>query len=123
MKDLLIPETDQTPMVNFMANGNLTISGISIPENVLKFYDPILAWVEQFEKELPSNITLTIDFEYINSSSLNILLFKVFSKIISFASKTGLKVVWIYPEGDDDIEDLGKNMEEVLDHKFEFICK
>ena len=52
MKDLLIPETDQTPMVNFMANGNLTISGISIPENVLKFYDPILAWVEQFEKEL-----------------------------------------------------------------------
>ncbi len=124
MKDLIIKGTEQTPSINFLANGELTISGISIPENVIKFYDPILVWVEQFEKTSPKNVKLTIDFEYINSSSLNILLFKIFSKIIGFAkSKTNLQVIWIYPNGDDDIEDMGKNMEEVLNHKFKFICK
>jgi hypothetical protein len=124
MKDLVILGTEQTPEVSFLANGTLKISGVSIPENVIKFYEPILNWLTELEKSNPANISLTIDFEYINSSSLNILLFKLFSKIIEFGKKkSNLKVVWIYPEGDDDIEDVGKNMEEVLDFKFEFICK
>lgn len=124
MKDLIIPATEQTPAISFLCNGNLSISGVSIPENVNKFYDPLLVWVDQFEQSSPKTVVLTIDFEYINSSTLNMLIFKLFAKIVGFAkAKSNLKVVWIYPEGDDDIEDMGKNMEEVLDFKFEFICK
>ena len=115
MKDLILTGTDHTPEVNFSCDGNLKISGVSIPENVNKFYDQLLTWIDQFEKSSPKSLTLTIDFEYINSSTLNFLLFKLFSKIISLAkNNTALKVIWVYPKDDDDIEDMGKNMEEVL---------
>lgn len=124
MKDLILTGTDQTPSVNFLCNGKLSISGVSIPENVNKFYDQLLNWLEEFEKALPKEISLTIDFEYINSSTLNFLLFKLFSKITSFSGpNVNLKVIWIYPKEDDDIEDMGKNMEDVLNFKFEFVCK
>jgi len=46
MEPLIIEATPKTPKVVFDPNENLyEISGRSLPENVVKTYDPVIKWI------------------------------------------------------------------------------
>ena len=72
--------TNNTPLVLLDHNKNLIeFEGDSRPEDVQKFYSPIIEWLENYEKHLSSikdntsrKITTTCNFkfEYFNSSSV-----------------------------------------------------
>lgn len=111
MKDLIIPHTDESPEVNFKTTGELLIKGVSIPENVSKFYSPVSEWLEGFKKISPKTVTLTFEIEYINTSTSRAFI-DIAKKVASFNEVgTTVKTIWRYANDDEDNLDLGKDLE------------
>lgn len=123
MQDLYIKGTKRTPEISFKINGYMSISGMSIPENVTEFYQPALDWLENIKKIDPEQIQLTVDLDYLNTSTSSHLI-KLFRKVIEVPEgKTEVKIVWKYDEDEEDILEQGKMYEGIIKHPFEFIKK
>lgn len=120
MENLVIKKTVKTPGVNFNSNtGELLIEGISIPENTVDFYKPLLDWLSQYKKEAQIKSTLILKLEYFNTSTSVVLLniFKLFSQIES----SELKVQWYYEEDDIEMEEVGEDYQNIVKAPFELI--
>jgi hypothetical protein len=111
MKNLLIHSTDETPEINFDTNGSLSVKGVSIPENITNFYTPVINWIDEFAQNLPANIQLTFEIEYINTSSTRVFL-DIIRKINACKQNCPDTVItWKYDQDDEDNFDLGKDLE------------
>ncbi len=119
MKDLVIFHTDESPEVNFKTTGELFIKGVSIPENVAKFYSPITDWMDSLKANLPENIMLIFEIEYINTSTSRAFI-DIVRKVSSFKEQgVNVKIIWRYADDDEDNLDLGKDLE--YSSKTEFV--
>lgn len=127
MEKYSIEATANTPTIKFdLKNGELNISGRSIPENSLEFYNPLFEALDKYLADpTPKNATtLNIQLEYYNSSSSACLL-SVFKKLEKFHKSTGtspITINWIYEENDEDILAAGKNFEGMVDLPFKMIA-
>ena len=111
MENLIIHSTEETPDINFNTNGQLLIKGVSIPENITSFYTPLIAWITDLEKNLPNSVNLTFEIEYINTSSTRAFI-DVIRKVNSIKLLLpATTITWKYVEDDEDIYDLGKDLE------------
>jgi hypothetical protein len=118
MENFILEPTKSTPSVYFNKHGVLIISGKSLPEDSLSFYKPILDNVREFVEKNPNDsIQITIEMEYVNTSSSKMLL-----TLLEIPIKAGFQtsIVWAYEEGDDDIEELGTFIEESLNVDFTY---
>ncbi len=117
MLPLKIIGTNYTPSIDFKANGNLHVSGKSLPEDTAKFYEPVLNWICECDIE---SLDITIQLEYMNSSSANQI-----SKLLIYAKDNprvnNCTVNWYYETDDEDNLDFGREMEYMTDFKFRFI--
>ena len=130
MNALQIEPTEFTPKVNFDPGNNFfEISGFSRPENVIGFFRPILKWLEEYSENLLSQNTdfnkklLTLNFKmtYFNSASSKFLL-DVLLEFMKFKSKGNeVEVNWYYEDGDEEIQESGEEMSDMLGYPFKFI--
>ena len=110
MESILKEATHSTPAINFNMDGRLMIEGRSLPEDVNKFYKPLIEWIVKLEAE---SVKMDINLEYLNSASSKKLLELL--KIMDANSKIkSLIINWHYEEGDDDSLEMGQIFEEVL---------
>ena len=110
MESIIIEATHSTPAVNFNSDGRLMIEGRSLPEDVNKFYTPLLEWTAKLIAEC---VKVDINLEYLNSASSKKLIDLL--KILDANSKIkSLIINWHYEEGDDDTLETGQIFEEVL---------
>ena len=80
MKSLIIKSTPETPNIKFdQKKGSLEIKGISIPGDPLKFYSPVLAWLNEYSLNPQKQTQMDIHFKYVNTSSSK-WLFDLFKK-------------------------------------------
>ena len=69
MEKFIREETEDTPEIIFdPENGVFKISKISVPENALEFYAPVLEWIKQYSEE--PNIQTKFDFDLSMSTRL-----------------------------------------------------
>lgn len=122
MERIVIHGSDKTPEVLFDGNhGILSISGRSIPEGPKKLYDEIIEGIDEYAKDPQNLLTVTIDFEFFNTATARELL-RIFRKLNEY--NFGVKIIWVFEEGDDDMEEAGLDYEEMIKGlKFEFIEK
>ena len=110
MNNLSIQKTDATPEIDFNLNGNLKIIGRSLPEDVHKFYDPIIDWVKQLKID---HVKVDFKLEYLNTSStkkvLNLLILLDETEFIN-----RVDVDWHYEFDDLDMEEVGLIYKEEL---------
>lgn len=117
METLFISGTDCTPKVVFNSNGNLLLSGRSMPEDVKKFYFPLIDWVVNIETE---TIHLDLKFEYLNTSSSKEVL-ELLKCLDSNYKVKEIVVNWYYEFDDFDILELGEIYKENLNRSaFQF---
>lgn len=129
MEKLIIAETKDTPEILFDPKTNLfSISGVCHPENVTKFYEPIIDWLDNYKVELKNSksskpIQLSIFFKYINSASYKYLL--TFLQIIEGFVSLGLpvSVIWYYEPEDVDMKDAGTELFEFSGVKLPYTCQ
>jgi len=129
MEKLIIAETKDSPFVQFDTKTNFfSISGVCHPENVTKFYDPIIDWIEKYKEEikvtkLTKPIQLSIFFKYINSASYKYLL--TFLQLIEGFTHLGVpvEVIWYYEPEDIDMKEAGIELFEFSGVKLPYTCK
>jgi hypothetical protein len=116
MTPLIIEETVYTPKVQFLADGNLSIVGKSLPEDTSKFYQPLVDWVVECSL---GQLNITVRLDYMNSSSAHHI-----SKLLLSAKDNACikecNVEWYYESDDEDSLDFGKELEYLTDFNFKF---
>ncbi len=111
---LFIKGTSKTPDIEFTP-GVIKLSGRSIPEDAVAFYEPLIRWIENY-LEKPQPITKVLfKIEYINSGSNRYIynMLKLFND--SFKIGLNIRIEWHYEEDDDTIKNLGLDFQALLD--------
>ena len=130
MEKLIIEPTANSPRIVLNPEEkNFEFSGESRPENVRKFYLPILEWLEAFtteqdkskDAERVSGLLCQFNFEYFNSTSAKYIL-DIFKSLNAInAMGIGLDIKWFYEEDDEDMLEVGQEMSRMSKLPFEYI--
>jgi len=119
-KKIILEETQDTPKIILdKENGLFEISGRSLPENAIKFFAPILNWMEDYLKS-PNQLTIfEFKLDYFNSASIKSIyeIIKILEKI----SKNNFQVniIWYYVNDDELMKNRGLEIKEMLDVPFD----
>src|SRR6056297_2037737 len=109
MEPLIIEATPKTPKVVFDPNENLyEISGRSLPENVVKTYDPVIKWIERNLAKAKVEIKFNFRMDYLNSASAKMISLILTKLEELYASGIKVNVNWFYNTDDDDIQSEGE---------------
>ena len=130
MEKLVIEPTFNSPSVILDPESNqFDFSGESRPENVRKFYLPILEWLDSFAKAQSemgrsarsSSLLVRFNFEYFNSTSAKYIL-DIF-KALNVLNDLGIEILvkWLYEEDDEDMLEVGEEMSRMSKLDFEYI--
>lgn len=122
MKDLVINGEAKTPTINFnFNNGELLVSGRSIPENSVEFYEPIIAWLDEYKSSDGSGLNINIKLEYFNTSSSKCIL-DLFKKLEELReSKKEIAIKWYFEADDEDMEEAGQDFQAIINVPMELI--
>ncbi len=119
MEDLIIARTSKTPEVSFLAlDKSLTLSGRSIPENSIQFFEPLLSWVESFCTSCTGRIEVHVKLEYFNTSSSKCLMDLL--KKLELCS-CDAEVFWYYEEEDEDMQEAGEDYAAIIQLPFKLV--
>ena len=121
MEELRILPTKNSPEVIMTPGGIIRIRGRSIHENVIDFFAPVEAWVNEYIKT-PADLTcVDINLEYFNSASAKAVLHLL--QLVTYVQLKHKKFIfnWFYEEGDEDILERGEYFASVLSVPFNFI--
>ncbi len=115
MGDYTVVQTNYSPKVNLKDNGEFSIEGVSLSENSQAFFEPMIKWANDY-CEKPANKThVNLNLEYLDSGSLGY--FNRFLETLDNLHKSGKSVVnvtWCFEEDDQDMEDYGKDIEQMF---------
>jgi len=127
MSPLLIESTDLTPKVIFNPEKKeFEISGESRPENVRKFYEPVMDWIDQYKSHLVSvksadeKLIFKFKFDYFNSTSAKFLT-SIMLKLDSIKKEViPVEIEWYYDSPDIDMKVSGEEFSKMVSVPFHF---
>jgi len=122
MEPLDIKATNDTPRVLFDPDNNLfEISGRSLPEDVVTFYQPILDWLDEYARTPLKKTDFVFKYIYFNTATSK-LVQDILTKLEHLQEKgSDVKVSWFYEQDDEDMLDLGIEFKENVNIAFEII--
>jgi hypothetical protein len=110
MNTIDLQETSSTPSIRCEGNNKLVIKGRSLPEDVVKFYQPVFEWAGSLKVD---TLIVEITLEYMNSASSKHLL-NLLKLMDSNNGIQDLQINWYYEKGDEDALEDGQTFEEFL---------
>lgn len=120
MENLTIRCTIKTPEISFNpAMGLFEITGVSLIENTMEFYHPILHWLEEYIKNPHKTTKFVFKLTYSNTSSFQFIYDML--NLIRSAENTHLVVDWYYASDDLDMKEIGEDYKEASEVDFNFI--
>jgi len=120
MSSISLPGTSKTPTVQFSLEPlTMSISGRSIPENSIEFYQPLLDWVQANLQTDGTSLEISIRLEYFNTSSSKCImdLLKRVEK-----SPCDATVLWYYEDEDEDMLEAGEDYDAIIEIPFKLIA-
>ena len=131
MEQLIIEETEFTPKISLDPEKHIfELEGVSRPEDVMGFYNPIIKWLIEYDDEVLSHsdakynineIRVIIKLSYFNSASSKSLLqiLEIFQRI--HVKGFNVNIDFYYDEGDDQMREDGEDLADVVDMQFNFL--
>lgn len=117
----MIKGTGETPEVIMnKAEGLISFSGRSLPENPRVFYGPIKNWIKEYSTNPAQKTKVVFDLEYFNTSSSKMILEIIEIIRDIYPSPDNLLMEWHYMEDDEDMLEAGEDFSEVADIKFRY---
>lgn len=117
LKNLFVEQTDKTPLIDFnYLNGELILSGKSIPINAPRIFEPLLEWVNDYVRNPRQTTNLRLNLEYFNTAS-SIWLAKIVKSLSGITKPESVLILHIYfpIEDFDDIDDIKDDLSPVID--------
>ena len=107
MEVIKIEATKRTPFIHLDVDNNIMeMSGRSMPEDAVGFFQPIIDWFRTYAKSSKSNGVLEVTLEYFNTSSSKNLL-EIFKSMKD--AENGNSVDWHYDWEDEDMQEAGED--------------
>lgn len=122
MTALDIKATPDTPRVILDPENDIfEISGRSLPENVVTFYQPVLDWLDEYRPQPAKKMEFVFKYIYFNTATSK-LVQDILLRLESLnGSGHAVSVQWYYEQDDEDMYDLGEEFRESVDLDFEII--
>jgi len=116
MEDFLREGTEKTPYVSMTVDGQLHISGTSMPEDTAKFFFKIMDWVSDYFRTPASSTHITVSMRYLNSSSCS-MIYKLFHFMnrLPGTGRSQVSCHWIYEVEDVQMQDFMNQIMEIAD--------
>lgn len=121
MAKLRIEPADDTPYILMdKEDGIFEISGKSMPEDVVGFYQPVFDWLDTYKANPLAKTVFVFKLVYFNTASSKVFL-DILMKLeeINDSGKEVL-VKWHSLKNDEDMRDAGEEYEEMTGLPFEY---
>ena len=122
METLKIEATDDSPQVLLDQEDNqFEISGKSLPEDVVEFFQPVMAWLQKYREKPNARTELNLRMIYFNTASSKMIMdiLMVFEEMAEEGH--GVVVRWHSKKSDEDMQEAGLEYAEMLDIPFEHL--
>ena len=90
-----------------------------MPEDVVVFYQPVIKWLDEFEKAPFADFELAIKLEYFNTASSKLILDILLKLEDIHKQGNSLKVKWYFLSSDSDMREAGEEYSEIVELPFE----
>jgi len=118
MDTIIINATEDTPGIRLdAANDVFEISGRSLPEDVVKFYKPILDWLEEYAKSPNDKTAFNFKLSYFNTASSKIIL----DIMMKLEAVENVAIKWHYSSDDEDMMEAGEEYADIVDIPIDLI--
>jgi hypothetical protein len=121
MEPLIIEGTEDTPAIILNSRENhFEISGRSLPEEVISFYSPVMAWLDRYAADPNDKTVFKLKLDYINSASQRAIheILTTMEKIKTRGRE--VEIEWYFVEDDDEMKETGEEYSELVDIPFSF---
>lgn len=112
MERYFVEATKMTPQIELDPDKKVySLTGNSRPENPMQFYKPMFDWLNSYFESATEKMNFEVKMDYFNTSTSKILLdlFELFEK---YAESKDIHVIWYYQSDDEEMQEAG---EELLD--------
>jgi len=122
MEALRIEPTDDSPLVILnRETGQFEISGKSMPEDILEFFQPIQEWLNNYQSHPLEKTIFNMKMEYFNTASSK-LLFHILMTLKKIDQEGhDVLIRWHSPDDDEDIQESGQEYADMTGLDFEFV--
>ncbi len=121
MESLIKEPTIDTPRVVLNADlGVFELSQMSLPEDAVDFYAPILNWLSEYSENPNPNTVFDMKLEYFNTASSKQLI-QILLLLGNLKDKTNVVINWYYKEIDEDMLALGEEYSQIINMPFNLI--
>ena len=122
MNPIIISATEDTPGIRFdAANDIFEISGRSLPEDVSKFYKPILNWLDEYAQSPNGQTTFIFKLSYFNTASSKIILDILMKLEAIHNDGKDISIKWYYPSDDEDMMEAGEEYADIVEIPIELV--
>lgn len=122
MEALRKDPTDDCPQVVFdKEDGKFEISGKSLPEDVISFYQPLLDWLEEYKSSPLDKTEFDLKLIYFNTASSKLLLDILL--VLEEIKEEGKDVLvrWHSLSNDEDMQEAGEEYADMVELDFEYL--
>jgi len=122
MDALKIAQSDDSPEILLdQEEGRFEISGKSLPEDVVDFYQPVLDWLKVYQKNPNTTTELQLKLIYFNTASSKMILDILM--ILEEMVEEGKQVLvrWLSLDSDEDMQEAGQEYDEMVEVPFEHL--
>ena len=122
MNPIIINATEDTPGIRLDAASDIfELSGRSLPEDVVKFYKPILDWLDEYAQSPNDHTVFNFKLSYFNTASSKIILDILMKLEGMHDDGKSLSIKWHYPSDDEDMEEAGKEYADIVSVPIELV--
>lgn len=120
MEDLRINATSTTPRISFSKNGTMEIQGKSIPDAESNFWNLVNEWFRLYLFTPATKTTFKLQIDYLNTSSSKEVLCLFYC--LNELKERGFdaEVIWSFNANDFDMQEVGKDYEQLVKVPFSF---
>jgi hypothetical protein len=123
MEPLNIKATNDTPRVIFDPDNDIfEISGRSLPEDVVAFYQPLIDWLDEYKAYPKKKTDFVFKYIYFNTATSKLVQDILFKLESLNEAGNEVNVSWYYEQDDEDMYDLGLEFKENNNLPFEIIA-
>ncbi len=122
MKPIRIEEVGYTPGIVLDARRNIfQMTGKACPEDAIEFYQPVVNWLEEYQKNPNSKTLFEFKLSYYNTASSKVLL--NIMQHLEQLKKGGadVSINWYYYEDDEELQNAGEEFAEMINVPFKII--
>ena len=122
MDALKIAQSDDSPEILLdQEEGRFEISGKSLPEDVVDFYQPVLDWLKAYQKNPNTTTELQLKLIYFNTASSKMILdiLMILEEMVEEGKQVLVK--WLSLNSDEDMQEAGQEYDEMVEVPFEHL--